>query len=293
MPQSMLSQIRETLASFGLKTTAFNAGQQPAPVKPRDSAAAPEPPAVLLDQETVVPMHTALRRPGEHRPSLRQRRTGPNPAASADAQASAAALTAATAEKNTSAFARLQATSRFPDEPEEWQVLHDWCTAEGVDFADLVGDHCINGITALEKLLIGHHWTTVWKLHTLLPTRVYADGRVSLGENFVCINDANGRPQGPTCVHKQKGYIFEGEYTDQGSQGIISFKDNAGYEFQGNCLNGKPHGFGRVRFPDGMQYIGHLDQRRILGLGTLTLPDGKIITKEWQPGESQIIFGVG
>jgi len=54
-----------------------------------------------------------------------------------------------------------------------------------------------------------------------------------------------------------------------------------GEEFEGKCIDGKRHGYGKFRFHDGSIYRGDWFQDKRQGTGELKSPDGSFYTGEW------------
>ena len=66
----------------------------------------------------------------------------------------------------------------------------------------------------------------------------------------------------------------------EGVKAVVTFPGGSRYE--GDVLDGQPHGLGRVKFPDGSSYEGEFDSGRMHGQGTGTFPDGQRYVGEWK-----------
>ena len=55
--------------------------------------------------------------------------------------------------------------------------------------------------------------------------------------------------------------------------------------YEGEVENGKPHGLGTLRNPDGEKYVGEWKDGQFHGQGTWTHPDGEKYQGEWKDGE--------
>jgi hypothetical protein len=58
-----------------------------------------------------------------------------------------------------------------------------------------------------------------------------------------------------------------------------------GSHYEGQILNGQPHGNGTQTFPDGRRYSGVFSQGRIYGYGVMYYPDGRQESGKWQNGK--------
>lgn len=68
-------------------------------------------------------------------------------------------------------------------------------------------------------------------------------------------------------------------------KGVFVYNDNTVYE--GEFLNGKPHGYGICQFADGDIYVGYWKNNFFEGKGTFYYSNGEIITGNWK--ESYLI----
>jgi len=59
---------------------------------------------------------------------------------------------------------------------------------------------------------------------------------------------------------------------------------NTGAQYHGHCLNGKRHGIGVAKQPDGEYYIGFWVEDRYHGEGQLILPNGEGYIGDWHQG---------
>jgi len=58
----------------------------------------------------------------------------------------------------------------------------------------------------------------------------------------------------------------------------------AGY-YEGEILDGKPHGKGKYTWSDGSYYEGDFINNKRHGIGKMTYPDGRIEEGNWKDGE--------
>ena len=76
--------------------------------------------------------------------------------------------------------------------------------------------------------------------------------------------------------HRRDGYIYEGEWLDGYPHGHGTKTYGDGYIYEGEWLNGKNHGHGKFVYPDGGVYQGEWEKDKITGLGTHTYADGAV-----------------
>lgn len=86
-----------------------------------------------------------------------------------------------------------------------------------------------------------------------------------------------------------KGY--EGEKNMAGEphgkgKGKITFDDKDVYLYDGQWVDGIPHGFGRYDFSDGRYYIGEVENCQLQGFGMMKWPDGTYFESWFEQGTS-------
>jgi hypothetical protein len=172
-----------------------------------------------------------------------------------------------------------------PDAAEKWQNLYRECSAGDAEFSKLVDTRCSVGTTAVQCVLNSRDWASVHALHALLPDGLYAEGRVSRGENFLCSYALNHIPTGPTLYYEENKSYYEGDFIDGIFHGKAHIRDCDGYKYDGDMRGREMEGSGHISWPTGYTYDGQVSCSEILGHGTLTTPKGEKISKKWEKGE--------
>lgn len=88
-----------------------------------------------------------------------------------------------------------------------------------------------------------------------------------------------------TSVGSFEGGSFDGQWLNGVPHGQGTFNFPNGGIYQGDWLNGQRHGWGMLVWTDGMMYEGWWENNQRHGEGTQWMPDGRILVGTWYRGE--------
>jgi hypothetical protein len=105
----------------------------------------------------------------------------------------------------------------------------------------------------------------------------YANGTVFNG-NFL-----NGKPNGFGTLTERDGVKYRGQFRNgvKEGYGLMLWKTRT---YDGEWLQDKPHGQGRVVWSNGAIYTGHFESGKYHGLGVYQYPNGKKFVGRWSAG---------
>ncbi len=97
---------------------------------------------------------------------------------------------------------------------------------------------------------------------------------------------------GGTVITKQydDGGVYQGTFRDGKQHGTGTYRLPNGYEYSGEWVDGEILGQGIARFPNGSVYEGAFAQGKPDGTGKITFADGGTYEGDWADGE---ITGIG